>query len=251
MHTSDPAKDADKSRVYHNGACVRDDLAGFKNAITYQPETVQVVVAGVEELANKTYGYNGIFNPCLGGILNLPAYNYGGMLYEAMAFDKLLSHEEMKELSAYLMRKWGADPLPDEGYEIDLPGAKDQLPVNGTLAVDGATVDLGGFTNHVAKLVTSGADSTITNGTLIPAAIDVKVAAKGKFARVSGDADWDISGAVLSFRDVEPTSGKIIKTAGTVSGSFGSVDPAKLTDKVKGDGHSVRVSNAGLLLLVR
>ena len=249
--SGEAAKDTNKLLIYHNGACVRDDLAGIKNAVTNRSEVVQVVIAAVQTFSNAIQGYNANFNPLLGAKLNQATQSYGGALSEAMAFDRVLTHDEMKKLSAYLMRKWGAEPLPDEGFDIDLPSAKDQLPVNGTLAIDGATVDLGGFTNHVAKLVTEGSGSAITNGTLIPAELDVRVSADGQFAKVSGDADWDIAGTALKFVGFVPKNGMIIQTSGSVEGSFVSFDPAKMAGKVKSDGQTVKVSNPGLVLIVR
>ena len=227
---------------YRNGVCLYDGRTGLDGSLTNVGERVQVIVASNYDPGDTKLFYN----PCIGSILNLEGYAFGGALSEVIAYDRPLAHEEIRRLSAHLMRKWGAEPIPGE-EAAGLP-PPDALPPDGTLVLDGATLDLGGFTNLVKRLEATGADSALVHGTIVPGELAVSFAA-GASPKVGGDADWQVGETALVF-DGKPKSGPVVRTAGEIRGPLAEVRPAKYADRVAEDAHSVWIYG-GLQLLIR
>lgn len=164
---------------------------------------------------------------------------------EVVVFDRPLADEEMDLMNTYLMSKWGVKPHSSAVTRTATP-----LQATGGVVLSGATLDLGGFTNAVGRIVDSGGGGAVTNGTMRTAELEVAVGVDGRFATIGGDADWDVGGMLLSFTGGDPAPGKAVKTAGLVSGTLGGVQPAKCAGGVSVNAHSIAYGG-GLMFLIR
>lgn len=228
--------------MYRNGVCLYDSAAGKTDPVPVLRDVRQVFIASVADgadLSKLTY------NPCVGTTYGMTGRAYIGLVAEAMSFDRALTHAEIKELSAFLMRKWGIDS--EEGAE--LASAEAKLP-KATLSLEGGSVDLGGMTGLVAT-VTATTTGEIGNGTIMPETLAVSVGADGKLPTIVGDADWALNEMGVTFTGGLARNGNLVKTEGVVSGTLGTVTPEKLRSGLKIDEHSLRCSGGGLMILLK
>lgn len=227
-------------RLFVNGAKVWDvaDAAYQPDPIPATKNKPQLVVVATTN-GESSVVYHSQPSLCSGGN---EAYNYriSGYMGEVVAYDRVLTDDELERLSVSLMKKWGI--TPSAGTTRDL------LPNDTSLAA-GTTLDLNGTTNAVKK-ISAGASgtATVTNGTLVPQEIGVSVA-DGRYGALKGDADWILDGTALTF-DGNPSFGEIVGTAGSISGSLGTVSPAAAANRVKKSVNRLWIPG-GLLLMVR
>lgn len=185
-----------------------------------------------------------------------------GHVYEWLAYDHLLSTNEIEIVQRYLMGKWGVTPaaaltnicdqLPPMRYSVGAAGTLDCGDGDQTfVSLSGA-----GCVTNVRQLTVldgvtlSGDMSVFADGFETPS---LKLsAAAGFFPCLSLACDWDMTGTAL---ELEPTEdmkrGPIVTSAGELTGPFDSVTGLDGSGKIRYDPNRVVYSCGGLILLFR
>ena len=227
-----------------NGKVIYDYDNGFAPTIVYSALLNRDVVVAYR----AGEAVPGVYAPrigCCDG--SYATRSMSGQFCEVLVYDQRLSDEAMKEISAQLMKKWGIEP----SEEADPVATKGSLNSQSAIALkNGAAIDLGGETNVVRKLETSG-NVTVSNGALKVGALDVVLGDDGAYGAVRGDADWDIDGMALAFvGDARPGCGNVVRTSGTIFGTLGPITPSAVAPRVNTSVSRIWIPG-GLLLFVR
>ena len=239
---------AQGSRSYLNGAKVYDLAAEVTN-YTHRLTTLgKPQVVGYARPQSDVSAVN-VFRPGIGaGHWGYPERRAGAVIAEVIAYENEVSEEDAKRLSTSLMRKWGI-PFDDPAITGEVHQVAKALGDDARIALeDGTTLDLGGFTNVVTSIAVSGS-ATVANGRIETSAIDVTVADDGTLGKMSGDAEWGVEGASLTFKGPEPQGGAAVQTSTRITGTLGTVSPDAVAPRVRTSPYSIRVRREGGLTI--
>ena len=236
------------TRIYLNGVKYKDSAAGLTADVGFRPEPQVFILSANPDNYIQGKGSTIMYTHSLllGTQVNLEGRLYHGLMSEVIAWDHPFTDAEAAEAAAYLLKKWGI--APDEG--ADLPETESAFSENDDIVLSGGALDLGGQTNALARIAVEGTGGVVRNGRVVPTALDFSVAADGAYPRITGTADWDVTGATLTFLGPQPVSGKAVVTSGTIDGPLAAVVPAKIAPRVKTTSKSIGIP-AGLLLFVK
>lgn len=185
-----------------------------------------------------------------------------GRVYEVLAYNRVLSTNEIEIVQRSLMAKWGVTPaaaltnicdqLPPMRYSVGAEGMIDCGDGDQTfVSLSGA-----GCVTNVRQLTVldgvalSGNMSVFANGFETPS---LKLtAAAGFFPCLSLACDWDMTGTAL---ELEPTEdmkrGPLVTSAGELSGPFDSVTGFDGSGNIRYASNRVVYTCGGLILLFR
>jgi len=169
-----------------------------------------------------------------------------GEIGEFIAFRRELTDREMQIVNKYLMAKWGVEPFSGATVMTD---ARDLLPPTTALSLPaGATVDFEGAPQTLASLSLAG-ETAISNCDLGVGTLTYAVPQTGVVPCLTVDCDMDVTETDLVFADAKPTSGRFLKTSGTLTGPFKSVT-GSTTDKIVYKPNRAQILT-GLMLILR
>ena len=136
----------------------------------------------------------------------------------------MLSDADFHRIQRSLIKKWG---ITDK---METPPAVGPLAETVTLGLaDGATLDLNGLSQTVAKVTLSGAaDCAVKNGSLAaPAVVETTADLAGAFGALCVPDGWDLTATSYVLKQLEggakPTSGVLLKTGADLTGPFAEV----------------------------
>ena len=169
-----------------------------------------------------------------------------GWIGEELTYDHALTDEEVRAVERHLIAKWGITHAlvePEPANNRLSPDAKLEL-------AQGATLDLDGTTQTVAR-VTAAGPATVTNGTLVVTqSLETVVGADSAFATLTLDCDLDVTDVDFVLSGAKPRRGTVLQTKGTVTGPFKTVDAPDPTE-VRYRTSQIIYGLNGLLLFVR
>lgn len=187
-------------------------------------------------------------NNALGGYYITTSANrcYIGDIGEVLAYDRLLSAEEVRNVEAYLSAKW----LTDGGLTVS---GQVFAPTAQLILTNNVAVDLGETSQTVHNL--SGAGSFQNGNLALDGTLTVQIASDGTYNQINVDGSLALNQTVLNVQGLEyldkTHSHTILTATGTVTGTFSVTNlPKTWTVKVTETGVTL-VPYRGTMLSIK
>lgn len=172
----------------------------------------------------------------LGGYVTFATRCYFGDIGEVLAYDHLLSEEEVRNVEAYLSAKW----LTDGGLDTSdaIFSQTGQL-----ILTNNVTVDLGGSSQSIHNL--SGGGSIQNGNVTLDGTLTLQVSSDGTCDQIIVDGTLALNQTILNVQGIEfldkAQSHTILTTTGVLTGTFSATNLPKAW--------TVKVTETGAMLI--